>query len=159
MARYDEFGFYIEDEDELTATPSAAKDGGSSDDAERAPHVPIREVFPEAGATDKGGVSDGWEYRTVFGGGRLATTYALLRQFLIEEGYGDVPVPTDADELQLFRRQRTPQLQLFPERGYVHNPVKILFHPDKGQRNTLILCLYNEQAPDHLLRFHGVKRR
>jgi hypothetical protein len=120
------------------------------------PHVPIRTAFPAAGATHLGGVSDGWEYRTVFGGSKLATSYAMLRQFLEEEGYGDLPLPADADELKRFRRPRQAQLQLFAERGYVHNPIKILFSNDPKQRNTLTLCLYNETLPDHLLRFHGI---
>ncbi|MFN0215429.1 MAG: hypothetical protein ACKVT2_14320 [Saprospiraceae bacterium] len=77
----------------------------------------------------------------------------MLKQFLTEEGYGDIPVPETAAELKLFKKPRHAQLQMFAERGYAHNPIKILF-PD--QRNTLILCVYNEREPDHLLRFHGL---
>lgn len=120
------------------------------------PTIPIREQFPEAGSVHLGGTSDGWEYRTVFGGTKLAHTYNMVRQFLADEGYSDVPLPADADALKLFRRPRNPQLQLFSERGYMHNPIKILFSNDPKQRNTLIVCLYNEKAEDHLLRFHGV---
>jgi hypothetical protein len=159
--RYDEFGFYIEEDEPASAAQSAVSDDVRPDEASLeygVPHTPIRQAFPEAGSVYLGGTCDGWEYRTVFGGTRLANTYAMLRQFLEEEGYSDIPVPDGADALNLFRRQRTPQLQLFPERGYIHNPIKILFHPDRNQRNSLILCLYNEQVPDHLLRFHGVKR-
>lgn len=121
------------------------------------PHVPMRVRFPEAGVSYLGGVSDGWEYRSIFGGSKLETTYDMVRGFLQEEGYGDVPLPATAADLRLFRKPRHPQLQLFPERGYIHNPVKILFPEDAKQRNTLILCVYNEQVEDHLLRFHGVK--
>lgn len=140
---YDEFGFDI-------STPD-----GPGEALHTEPHVPIRVQFPEAGQEHMGGYSDGWEYRTVFGGSKLAYTYEMVKQFLKEEGYGDVPVPDNADELKLFRRPRYPQLQMFAERGYVHNPVKILFSNAPGQRNTLILCLYREDAPQHLLRFHG----
>ena len=59
--------------------------------------------------------------------GRLVYTYEMVKQFLQEEGYGDVPIPATADELKLFRRPRQSQLQLFAERGYIHNPIKILF--------------------------------
>ncbi len=136
---YDEFGF------EETSLPA---------DMPAEPHVPIREQFPSAGTSHLGGTSDGWEYRSVFAGSKLAYTYEMVKQFLREEGYGDIPLPETVEELKLFKRPRARQLQLFGERGYVHNPVKILF--PVGQRNTLILCLYNEQAPQHLLRFHGL---
>lgn len=147
---YDEFGFII-DNPAPTPTEAVAL-------SEPEPLVPIRLHFPEEGSDYLGGKSDGWEYRTVFGGSRLEHSYEMVRTFLQEHGYGDVPIPADAAELKLFRRQRTPQLQLFPERGYIHNPVKILFHPEPKMRNALILCLYNEQSPQHLLRFHGVLR-
>ena len=136
---YDEFGF------EETGVPA---------EEPAAPHVPIREQFPPAGSPHLGGTSDGWEYRCVFAGSKLAYTYEMVKQFLREEGYGDVPLPETAEDLKLFRRPRGKQLQLFGENGYIHNPVKIIF--PQGRRNTLILCLYNEQAPQHLLRFHGL---
>lgn len=140
---YDEFGF------EEPAEQPEAPDG---------PHVPMREQFPPSGSEYLGGISDGWEYRSVFAGAKLAYTYDMVKQFLREEGYGDVPLPETAEELRLFKRPRSKQLQLFGERGYVHNPVKILFPNDSRQRNTLILCIYNEKEPQHLLRFHGVVR-
>jgi len=141
---YDEFGFEIEVEDVRQVEAPAE------------PHVPVREVFPGSGQEYLGGYSDGWEYRSIFAGSKLAYTYEMVKQFLQEEGYGDVPIPATAEELKLFRRPRTRQLDLFAERGYLHNPLKILFPNDASQRNTLIVCLYNEQAPNHLLRFHGV---
>ena len=141
---YDEFGFV---EEAPLPEPEAPAE----------PHVPIRRQFPPAGSRHLGGTSDGWEYRTVFSGSRLDRTYDMLRQFLEEEGYGDIPLPASADELRLFRRPRQgQQIQLFGERGYIHNPVKILFTSDPRLRNALILCLYNEQAQGHLLRFHGL---
>lgn len=141
MMTYDEFGF--EEIAEQTEPPAE-------------PHVPMRGQFPPAGAEYLGGTSDGWEYRSVFAGSKLAYTYEMVKQFLREEGYGDVPLPETAEELRLFKRPRGRQLQLFGENGYVHNPVKILFPNGLRQRNALILCVYDEQAPDHLLRFHGV---
>lgn len=142
---YDEFGF-AEEAPPQPESPAPA-----------APQAPMREHFPPAGSGYLGGASDGWEYRTVFGGARLAASYEMVKQFLREEGYGDVPLPATVEELRLFRRAPGGvQLHLFGERGYAHNPVKILFSNDPRQRNTLILCVYNEQAPDHLPRFHGV---
>jgi hypothetical protein len=145
---YDEYGFEI-DED---VVKEPASDG--YDDAPEEPHIPIREQFPEPGQY-LGGTSDGWEYRTVFAGASLAYSYKMLREFLQEEGFGDVPVPDTAEDLKLFRRPRG-QVQLFAERGYIHNPIKILFPDKPRQRGMLVLCLYNERAPQHLLRFHGL---
>lgn len=138
---YDEFGF-----EETAQEPEQPTE----------PRVPMREQFPLPGSDYLGGTSDGWEYRTVFAGSKLANTYEMVKQFLREEGYGDVPLPETAEALRLFKRPRGRQLQLFGERGYIHNPVKILFPNDARQRNALILCVYNEQTPQHLLRFHGV---
>lgn len=144
---YDDFGFdELPEESTLPEAPPAE------------PHVPIREQFPPADSDYLGGTSDGWEYRTVFGGAKLAYTYNMVKQFLQEEGYGDVPLPATAEDLKLFRRPRDRQLQLFAERGYIHNPIKLLFSNMPGQRSSIIVCIYNEQTPDHLLRFHGILR-
>lgn len=145
-AVYDEFGF----DESLEIRPDAPDTG---------PHVPMRVQFPEAGSNYLGGACDGWEYRTVFTGAKLAYTYEMVKQFLREEGYGNVPIPATADDLKLFRKPRAPQLQMFSEQGYIHNPIKILFQTGAGQRNTLVLCVYNEAFPDHLLRFHGLARK
>lgn len=117
----------------------------------------LRDNFPPAGIDYLGGESDGWEYRTVFAGSTLQATYNMVVQFLREEGYGDVPLPKDAEELKLFRwPTRNKQVLLFMDNGYVHNPVKILFPIDGRKRATLILAIYNEAEPHHLLKFHGL---
>jgi len=122
--------------------------------------MPLREDFPPAGSEYLGGESDGYEYRTVFGGSKLEATYEMVRQFLQEEGYEDIPLPKDAEELKLFRLPtRNKQILMFEDNGYVHNPVKILFPADRRKRSTLILCLYNEADPQHLLKFHRVLER
>ena len=118
----------------------------------------LRENFPEAGSNYQGGYSDGWKYRAVFAGGTFDKSYKMILSFLEEEGYGDIPVPTDVDELKLFRFQKRSQMiRLFEENGYVHNPIKILFPPPGTEkRGALVLCLFNEEEERHLLRFHGV---
>lgn len=119
--------------------------------------MPLREDFPAAGTDYMGGESDGYEYRTVFAGSSLEHTYGMVRQFLREEGYGDLPLPKNAEELSLFQlATRNRQILLFEDNGYVHNPIKILFPPDRRKRTTLILCVYNESDPEHLLKFHRV---
>ena len=120
----------------------------------------LREEFPAAGSDYMGGESDGYEYRTIFAGSNLGATYEMVRQFLKEEGYGEVPIPRNAEELKLFRiPTRNKQILLFEDNGYVHNPIKILFPIDRRKRTTLILCLYNENDPQHLLKFHRVLER
>lgn len=103
-----------------------------------------------------GGHSDGLVYESVFAGGSLAQTYEMICTFLQEEGYGDIPLPQDAEELQHFRlKTRNRQVLLFEDNGYVHNPIKILFSMDGRQKTRLQLLIYNEQAAQHLLRFHN----
>ncbi|PHN04840.1 hypothetical protein [Flavilitoribacter nigricans] len=118
----------------------------------------LRTSFPPCGSDYLGGSSDGYEYRTTFAGSSLQTSYDMIRQFLQEEGYGEIPVPKDADELLLFRlHTRNRQILLFEDNGYVHNPIKILFPIDRRKRSTLILHLYNELDPQHLLKFHRIE--
>jgi hypothetical protein len=120
----------------------------------------IRTQFPTAGTEYLGGKSDGYEYRTSFAGSNLEATYEMVRQFLKEEGYGDLPLPRNAEELRLFRLPtRNRQILMFEDNGYVHNPIRILFPIDRRIQRKLHLHLYNEQDPDHLLKFHRVIRQ
>ena len=115
----------------------------------------MRQTFPEAGVSYLGGTSDGKVYTSVFAGRTLEETYGMIRSFLEEEGYGDVPLPADAQELLAFQlATRNRQVLLFEDNGYVHNPIKILFPLDRRKKSTLILEVYNEAAEKHLLRFH-----
>ena len=115
----------------------------------------IREEFPLEGSDYEGGKSDGWQYQVAFSGTNLQASYDMLRAFLSEEGYETVPLPRDAKELLLFRLPtKRAQMQLFGDSGYVHNPIKILFKTDESKVKTLILCIFNEADPQHLLRFH-----
>lgn len=118
----------------------------------------LRASFPPCGSDYLGGHSDGYEYCTTFAGSSLQASYDMIRQFLQEEGYAEIPVPKDAVELLLFRlHTRNRQILLFEDNGYVHNPIKILFPTDRRKRNTLTLHLYNEQDPQHLLKFHRIE--
>ncbi|NJL73836.1 MAG: hypothetical protein HC892_01170 [Saprospiraceae bacterium] len=120
----------------------------------------LRDKFPEAGTEYLGGNSDGWEYRTVFSGSSLAQSYDMIRKFLDEEGYQEIPLPKNEQELLLFRiPTRNKQILLFEDNGYVHNPIKILFPNDRRNKKTLILCVYNEEYPNHLLKFHHILER
>ncbi len=115
----------------------------------------LRDEFPPAGSNYLGGESDGYCYRTAFEGSTLEHSYQMLKAFLQEEGYGDVPLPRDVEELLWFRLPiRHRQTLLFYENGYVHNPVKILFPCDRRRKRRLLLEIYNEKHPQHLLRFH-----
>ena len=122
----------------------------------RAVRSGLRYDFPAAGPVAEGGHCDGYLYRIPFAAGRVDRTYDLVLAFLNEQGYGDVPLPKDVAELRRFRlpQKLRHQLSLFGEDGYVHNPVKILFPTPAGRRGELILELYNEGVPGHLLKFH-----
>lgn len=119
--------------------------------------MPIREKFPEKGTTYQEGISNGNTYTLEFGGVSLAASYAMIREFLKEEGYEDIPLPKDAEELQLFRHavSSSKQILLFDDNGYCHNPIKILFPLNSRKKNNLYLVIYNENATDHLLRFYN----
>ena len=117
--------------------------------------VGIRAQFPEAGSHYQGGDSDGYCYRSVFAGSTLAHTYDMIRQFLQEEDYGHLPLPADIDELLQFQyKVRRSQILLFEDNGYVHNPIKILFPNNRKSNKQLILEIYNEAIPGHLVKFH-----
>ena len=119
------------------------------------PHIPIRESFPTAEEEYLGGKSDGNIYSTVFLSKKGETTYDMIRAFLNEEGYGNIPLPADFEELLKFRiPSRNKQILLFEDNGYTHNPVKILFPKTGKSTKMLILELHNEEAPGHLLRFY-----
>ncbi len=119
----------------------------------------LRDNFPPPGSDYLGGESDGYEYKTVFSGISLEHSYDMIRQFLKEEGYKDIPLPKDVEELKLFRLPtRNKQILMFEDNGYVHNPIRILFPTDGRKKKTLILCVYNEADPEHLVKFHRVKK-
>jgi hypothetical protein len=116
----------------------------------------IRFDFPPDGSTYEGGKSDGWQYQVRFTGANLQTTLDMIRVFLADEGYADVPMPTTAKEMLYFKLPtKRDQILLFGDNGYVHNPIKILFEPNETRHRTLIVCLFNEQSEKHLLRFHN----
>ncbi|MCX8212710.1 MAG: hypothetical protein OTI34_16770 [Lewinella sp.] len=119
----------------------------------------IRYNFPAAGEETTEGLSDGYCFRITFAAGRLDRTYEMVKVFLQEEGYGDLPLPKNSEELRLFRLppKLRHQLSLFGDNGYVHNPVKILFPVPAGRRGGLTVELYNEAHPDHLMRFYRLK--
>ena len=119
--------------------------------------MPIKEEFPLIGMDYSGGKSDGREYQTVFSGATLQHLLEMIKAFLAEEGYEDLPLPADAQELELFRTPTDAkgQVMLFGGNGYVHYPIKILFLPPKGRMKNLLLCIFNEKAEKSLLRFHG----
>ena len=115
----------------------------------------IRENFPPEGEEYMGGESNGYEYKTVFAGMSLKHSYEMIQAFLKEEGYEDIPLPKDAEELSLFRiKTRNKQIILFEDNGYVHNPIKIIFPVNRRNKRTLILHIFNDADPEHLLKFY-----
>ncbi len=119
--------------------------------------MPIREIFPTKGEKYQDGESDGIRYTLIFGGASLKESYKMIKAFLNEEGFGDIPLPHSIEDLQLFRHPKNTkgQIVLFEDNGYCHNPIKILFPLDRRKKNILYLIIYNEEIEQHLLRFHG----
>ena len=117
----------------------------------------LRNNFPQNGEDYLGGTSNGAEYKISFAGTTIKDSFAMLCKFLDEEGYSDIPLPKNAKELLYFKNPpKQKQLQLFNESGYFHNPIKVFFPNGKRKENTLEVIIYNEKAPDHLLKFHGL---
>lgn len=115
----------------------------------------LRTDFPTEPGVYEGGEYDGYCYRSRFIGSGFDQILKMIRQFLKEEGYGELPLPKDAEELSRFKiPTRNKQILMFEDNGYVHNPIKILFPEDARKGKMLILEIYDEKAPNHLLRFH-----
>ena len=115
----------------------------------------LRENFPPYGSEVLGGVSDGLVYTTAFVGTSLTDTLALIRLFLDEQGYAEVPLPRTTDEMLAFRQpERGCHPNLFEQPSYAHNPVRLTLPKRDRLRRKLVVELYNESAPEHLLRFH-----
>lgn len=117
----------------------------------------IKDKFPsEEEAQELGGESDGFIFKTAFAGATLENSYDMIKAFLLEQGFTKIPLPKDAKELIKFKLStRNKQILLFEENGYIHNPIKILFPINNRNKRTLFLEIYNENAPNNLLRFHG----
>ncbi len=115
----------------------------------------LRDNFPPYGSTILGGTSDGLVYRTAFAGTSLTATLLMVRAFLDEEGYEQVPIPrTDAEMLAFLHPEQGRHPHLFEEPDYAHNPVRLILPRRDRRRKKILVELYNEGAPDHLLRFH-----
>ncbi len=115
----------------------------------------IRTTFSSFSERKLDGTSDGYCYQSYFGGATLAHSLAMIKEFLKEEGYDDLPLPKDVEELKKFKLPtRNRQILMFEDNGYVHNPIKILFPSDPKKSKMLLLEIYDENAPNHLLRFH-----
>ncbi len=115
----------------------------------------IRENFPPYGSEPLGGTSDGLVYSTAFAASNLDATLVLIRAFLDEQGYGDVPIPrTAADMMAFLHPEHGRHPHLFEQPDYAHNPVRLVFPRRDRLRRKIVVELYNESAPEHLLRFH-----
>ncbi|MEM7575691.1 MAG: hypothetical protein AAF433_22500 [Bacteroidota bacterium] len=140
------------EQERAAPTASAAPDqlSGSS-------LIQLRHNFPAADSNFEGGESDGYCFKLAFRSSNPVRNLEMIRAFLREQGYSEIPLPQSIQELRAFRlpRRQRRQLHLFGDDGYIHNPIKILFPPPGSAERGLRLEVYNEQAPNHLLRFHG----
>jgi len=118
----------------------------------------LRNNFPKKGEEYLGVTTDGWEYTTSFTGSTIQDSFQMLQRFLNQEGYQDIPLPHSVEELLLFKNPpNQPQMMLFNEKGYFHNPIKIFFPNGKRKESDLILKVYNENIEGHLLQFHNIE--
>lgn len=101
----------------------------------------FRYNFPKEGVDG----FDGYTYTKIFGGDSLDEAYDKLKEFLENNGYADIPVPNDTDELYLLFGSDE-------EESYKHNPISISFSP--YNKTEIWLTLHNEDYPNHLLLFH-----
>lgn len=115
----------------------------------------LRHEFPPYESEILGGTSNGLIYRTAFAGSSMEATLAMVRTFLYEEGYSDIPLPSNAEDMLRFLNPepgRHPHL--FEDPDYAHYPVRLILPRRDRLRKKLIVEFYNEAAPDSLLRFH-----
>ena len=63
----------------------------------------IRLYFPTETDDNQGGVSDGVVFTTVFAGSTYVNTFEMVKEFLKENDFGDLPLPKNFEELKLFR--------------------------------------------------------
>lgn len=102
----------------------------------------IRNNFPQS--REEG--SDGYAFTRIFSGRTTIEAYEKLKIFLSENGYRDIPVPEDLDELYLMMGEDR------LEGKYKHNPIEISFFSYNTKQ--LLLTIYDESYPNHLLLFH-----
>jgi hypothetical protein len=116
----------------------------------------LRTEFPVEPGEYEDGSSDGYCFHTCFSGATLEQSLGMVREFLKETGYGELPLPANAEELRMFKipSRKNRQVCMFEDNGCVHNPIKILFSERPNQERLLRLEIYHEHAPNHLLRFH-----
>ncbi len=115
----------------------------------------LRHDFPPYGSTALGGTSDGVLYTTCFAGTTLEATLGMVRVFLDEEGYEDVPIPATTEEMLAFLQpEEGAHPHLFARPAYAHNPVRLVLPARDRLRRKISVELYNEHVPGHLLRFH-----
>ncbi len=101
----------------------------------------LRTAFPTMPGEHKGGTSDGYCYRTCFSGASLEHSLQMVQQFLIEEGYGDLPLPKNEEELKMFRLpSRNKQLMMFEDNGYTKEEMKLVRETQKimGDRSIAV---------------------
>ncbi|MEM8584841.1 MAG: hypothetical protein AAGF87_11255 [Bacteroidota bacterium] len=142
---------------EASAPPALSRQEADLPVVQSSKRTRLRDDFPAAGQSFEGGYSDGYCFKLDFRSSNPDRCLSMIRLFLEEQGYEELPLPVDYAELKRFRLPRSgrKQLHLFADDGYVHNPIKILFPPPKANWRGLRLEVYNEQADRHLVRFHG----
>lgn len=93
---------------------------------------------------------DGWAYKFGFYGDSDEEAYTKLKNFLITEGFKDIPLPPTARRLWLDYLKPNKDGDYV---GYIWHPIKI--YQDAYQINGLLLIICDDNHPNHLELWEG----
>jgi hypothetical protein len=93
---------------------------------------------------------DGWMCQFSFNGETEDESYSKLKEFLLNEGFDDIPLPPTARRLWWDYIKPNDDGNCG---NYVWHPIKIT--QDVYQVNGLVLSIFNEDCPDHIALWEG----
>lgn len=112
----------------------------------------IRNNFPPKGSEYRGGMSDGWCYRTsICSSDPEVDLVPTIRKFLDDEGYSSVPLPPNAE--RLWRDYLLADAKAGSARNYVWHPV--IISQCSYYENGVDIFIFNEKYPDHQAMWDG----
>lgn len=102
--------------------------------------------FQKVGIADSNAKSSKWDYTRVFAGDTIEASYDSLKKFLLEEGFIQVILPKDTDELYLINRSEE-------GKSYQYGGISIEFYA--YDEKALVLRIANEDYPNRLIMTQG----
>ncbi len=97
---------------------------------------------------------DGWCYKFGFHGESDEEAFCKMKKFLIDEGFGDIPIPPTARRLcwDYFKPDVNDNIG-----SYVWHP--IIINQDAYQVHGFNLTIFDESHPDHMALWEGTYSR